>query len=133
MQSPVYVCAVALVVAVATWAYAVNYETRAAEKRVHVLQDSIAAEREAIGVLDVEWVYLNRPERIEHLVGIHAAQLGLMPLDPAHYAPLGLVAYPRADHNVPPLALQVRGRSDALLPMTLPDAMELMRVSGEAQ
>ncbi|MEL6680487.1 MAG: cell division protein FtsL [Pseudomonadota bacterium] len=133
MQSPAYVFAVAAVVGVAAWAYSVNYETRAAEKRVLELQARIAEEREAISVLDVEWVWLNRPDRIEHLVGLHAAELGLMPLDPAHYAPLGLVAYPREDLNLPPLALQARGRGDALLPMTLPDAIDLMRVSGGGQ
>lgn len=121
MKSPIYVLAIALVVGVAFWAYQVNYRTRAALEQVAQLQRSIAAEREQISVLQVEWAWLNRPERLEALVELHLATLGLMPLHPDHFGELRMVAYPVQDIFVAPPVLPVAA-GQARLPMTLIEA-----------
>ena len=121
MKSPIYVLAIAMVVGVAFWAYQVNYRTKAALERVDQLQREIAAEREAIGVLRVEWAWLNRPERLEALVELHLATLGLMPLHPDHFGELRMVAYPVHDMVVSAPVLPVAA-GEARLPMTLQEA-----------
>jgi hypothetical protein len=69
-----------LVVSAATWAYDVNYRTGAALERAERLRERIAAEREAIRVLEVEWAHLNRPDRLEALVAAANRHLGLAPM-----------------------------------------------------
>ena len=52
------------VVATAAWAYHVNYRTKTVLGQVDRLRSQIAAEREAVEVLRVEWAYLNAPARL---------------------------------------------------------------------
>jgi hypothetical protein len=85
-----------LVVAVAGWAYNVNYETAEALKRVRALEREIAAERERLAVLDVEWARLNAPERLRRLVAEHNGRLLLMPMAPDHFGATAQVPYPPA-------------------------------------
>lgn len=86
--------AIVMVVVCATWAYRVNYATQEAMNRVADLESAIAAEREALAVLDAEWAYLNRPDRLRALVAANAATLGLVELTPAHFGEVAMVAYP---------------------------------------
>ncbi len=59
------------IIASAGWAYNVNYDTRAVLDRLSTVRADIAAEREALQVLRVEWAYLNAPDRLERLVAAH--------------------------------------------------------------
>ena len=68
-----------------TWAYSVNYETRAVVKRTKVLQNQITAQEQYLKVLEAEWAYLNRPDRLEKLVEIFFSELSLMPLRKENY------------------------------------------------
>ncbi|QPH53010.1 cell division protein FtsL [Pontivivens ytuae] len=122
MKSPIYVLAVALVVAVASWAYEVNYRTKAALENVAELRAEIAQTRETISVLRVEWAWLNRPERLERLTAMHFDRLGLMPLDPQHFGELSMVAYPVED----PAAISSRMplNRDFRLPMTMDEVTQ---------
>ena len=86
--------AIVMVAICATWGYRVNYATQEAMNRVADLEDAIAAEREALTVLDAEWAYLNRPDRLRALVDANAAALGLVPLDPAQYGEVAMVPFP---------------------------------------
>ena len=86
--------AIVMVVICATWAYRVNYTTQEAMNRVADLEAAIAAEREAIAVLDAEWAYLNRPDRLRALVAGNAATLGLVELTPDHFGDVAMIAYP---------------------------------------
>lgn len=86
--------AIVMVVICATWAYRVNYATQEAMNRVADLEDAIAAEREAIAVLDAEWAYLNRPDRLRALVAENASVLGLVELTPDHFGDVAMIAYP---------------------------------------
>ncbi|HVH01602.1 MAG TPA: cell division protein FtsL [Amaricoccus sp.] len=85
---------IVLVAVCATWAYRVNYATQEALNRVADLEADIAREREALAVLDAEWAYLNRPDRLRILVDANAAALGLVPLDPAQYGEAAMIPFP---------------------------------------
>jgi hypothetical protein len=92
--------AIAIVAVLATWAYRVNYAAQAAQERVAALRAEIAREREAIAVLEAEWAYLNRPDRLRALVALHADALGLEPLGPEHFGEAAMVAFP-PEEDVP--------------------------------
>lgn len=82
------------IVAIAVWAYGVNYKTMEAFDRVADLRRDIAAERETLQVLRVEWAYLNRPERLQALVAQHNDQLGLVPMTPEVLQEVMVIPYP---------------------------------------
>lgn len=83
-----------LVVAVAAWAYHVNYQTAEALARVRALERAIGAERERLLVLEVEWARLNAPDRLRRLVARHNGRLLLMPMAPDHFGETAAVPYP---------------------------------------
>ena len=95
MKTFLYIFCCGVVISVAYWAYKENYRTQASLRRVADLQNQIAAERETISVLNAEWAYLNRPERLRELVDLNYEELGLLPLMPEHFAEVELVAYPQ--------------------------------------
>jgi hypothetical protein len=97
MRTLLYLSALVLVVVLATWAYRVNYATQAALARVAALGAEIAREREAIAVLEAEWAYLNRPDRLRALVAQHGDLLGLEPLRPEQMGDAASVAFPPED------------------------------------
>jgi hypothetical protein len=94
MRLLLYVSAVVLVVVCATWAYRVNYATQEAMGRMADLRAEIAGEREAIAVLNAEWAYLNRPDRLRELVALNHAALGLEELTPEQFGAASMVAFP---------------------------------------
>ncbi len=49
--------------------YGIAYEVEQMEKELAALEREIIEERETIHVLEAEWAYLARPERIEELSG----------------------------------------------------------------
>jgi len=85
----------AVTISAAYWAYNENYRTQAALKRIKKLQTEIGDEREAISVLNAEWAYLNRPERLRDLVDLNFADLMLVPLSSDHFGEADHVAYPK--------------------------------------
>lgn len=58
--------------------FMVKHEVQRREERLAELHRQILASQEAIHVLEAEWSYLNRPERLEALVRRH---LSLVPMD----------------------------------------------------
>ncbi len=98
-----YLCAIALVVICATWAYRVNYATQAALGRVASLRAEIANEQEAVAVLRAEWAYLNRPDRLAALVDLHRDALELAPLTPEQFVAVEMFAYPPLPDDDPSL------------------------------
>ncbi len=82
------------VVATAAWAYHVNYRTKTTLGWVDSLRSQIAAEREAVEVLRVEWAYLNAPERLSILVARHNDLLGLVPMGPQHFGDVAAIPFP---------------------------------------
>ena len=94
MRTILYLSAVVLLAVCATWAYRVNYATQEALDRVADLRSQIADEREAIAVLDAEWAYLNRPDRLKALVAANAGTLGLAELTPDQFGDVSMVPFP---------------------------------------
>ena len=82
------------VVASAAWAYHINYRTKTAFGRVDQLRGQIAAEREAVEVLRVEWAYLNAPDRLARLVKLHNDRLGLEPMGPQGFDEVAAIPFP---------------------------------------
>ena len=87
------------IIAIAGWAYNVNYNTMTALDRVSELRRQIAAEREALQVLRVEWAWLNAPERLARLTRQFEPQLGLVPLKPDALKHAALVPFPGRDEE----------------------------------
>lgn len=48
--------------------FLVKHEVQDREDRLNALHREILADQEAIQVLNAEWSYLNRPDRLEHLI-----------------------------------------------------------------
>ena len=48
--------------------FLVKHEVQDREDRLNALHSEILADQEAIQVLNAEWSYLNRPDRLEHLI-----------------------------------------------------------------
>lgn len=95
MRTLLYIAASALVVAFAAWAYQVNYTTQETVRRVDNLRAQIAEEREAIAMLNAEWAFLNRPDRLRALAEMYFPELGLMPMTSEHFGDPAMVPYPR--------------------------------------
>lgn len=82
------------VMALASWAYRENHRTQTALREVGGLESTIAAQRDALAVLEAEWAYLNRPERLRDLAQLNDAQLRLVPVAAEAFARLDQVPYP---------------------------------------
>lgn len=48
--------------------FLIKHEVQDREDRLNALHREILADQEAIQVLNAEWSYLNRPDRLEHLI-----------------------------------------------------------------
>lgn len=88
---------VSAVLLVAFIAYAQAGKTRAASQELAQLIAEISKERERIEVLQSEWAYLNRPERLRYLVMLNQDALGLKQIDASNYGETSLVPYPSPD------------------------------------
>ncbi len=94
MRIILHLSATALMVICATWAYRVNYATQEAMNRVADLREQIAQEQEALAVLNAEWAYLNRPDRLKALVAANEKALGLVELTPDQFGDVASVPFP---------------------------------------
>lgn len=62
---------VLVVVCAASLLYSVKYRVQAMDKEIAAIRAQIAKERAAIHVLNAEWAFLSRPERIRLLAEKH--------------------------------------------------------------
>lgn len=58
--------------------YMVKFSVQNLQRDVSVAEQQLAAEKESLHLLNAEWAYLNRPERLRQLSEAH---LQLVPLD----------------------------------------------------
>ena len=77
------------VVGLAVWAYSENYATRSAVDQVADLNRDIANAKARLRILNAEWAWLNRPERLEELSRLNFTELQLLHLTPDHFATIG--------------------------------------------
>lgn len=66
------------VAALAIGLYLVKYSVQDVQRNVATLKNDLAVEKEALHLLNAEWAYLNRPDRLRVLADRH---LDLVPLD----------------------------------------------------
>ncbi len=97
MRSFFYVMTAMTVIGLAFWAYHENYETQEALSNAEKLQREISQARQRLRVLNAEWAYLNRPDRLRDLAEINFDKLGLLPLQPYQFGKVDQVSYPPED------------------------------------
>jgi hypothetical protein len=94
MKAFLSVLAAVSVMALAFWAYRENYATQAALDDVQRLERRIAETREALSVLNAEWAYLNRPDRLRDLAEMNFDRLALLPILPDQFSAVDQVSFP---------------------------------------
>lgn len=94
MRSLLYVLAALAVIGSAFWAYQENYQTQDSIKHVRQLNRDIATANARLRMLNAEWAYQNRPDRLRDLVNLNFDRLGLLPLMPDGFGRVDQVAYP---------------------------------------
>ncbi|MCB8821358.1 cell division protein FtsL [Microvirga rosea] len=72
-----HIIAISMLIASAGYAYSVKYETLYYVEQVAKLKSKVQRERDAIAVLQAEWQYLDRPDRLQAAADQH---LDLQPL-----------------------------------------------------
>jgi hypothetical protein len=72
---------IAIMIGVVTYTYTVKNDTKRAAAELAKLQREINVQLNAIDVLVADWNVLTAPGRIQELVEVHNAVLGLEPLD----------------------------------------------------
>ena len=99
------------IMAIASWAYSINYNTMTTLDRISRLRSEIAAEREKIQVLTVEWAFLNAPDRLRRLVDEYQEELALMPIAPDAMQHVAVVPFPEPELEEDPVIARAMGGS----------------------
>lgn len=94
MRSLICVLTALSVIGLAFWAYRENYRTQEAQAQAQALQRGIGEARARLRVLNAEWAYLNRPDRLMDLVELNYDKLGLLPLQPYQFGRVDQVSFP---------------------------------------
>ncbi|NNK78243.1 MAG: cell division protein FtsL [Litoreibacter sp.] len=95
MRGLLYATSALIVMGLAYWAYYENYKTQDALRDAARLQREIGEARETLSVLEAEWAYLNRPERLRDLADLNFETLQLLPISAHHFGEVEFVAYPK--------------------------------------
>jgi len=94
MRGALYILSFLSVIGLAFWAYQENYKTQGAIREVRGLNARIGAAHARIRVLNAEWAYLNRPDRLRDLAELNFDRLELIPLAPGDFNSIDRVIYP---------------------------------------
>ncbi|MBZ8118889.1 cell division protein FtsL [Roseovarius sp. LXJ103] len=97
MRSLFYMASFLAVIGLAYWAYYENYRTQAAIAHAETLERQIADNRQRLRVLNAEWAYQNRPDRLRELAEINFDRLGLVPLKASQFGRVDQVPYPPSE------------------------------------
>ena len=96
MRSFLYIFSGLMVIGLGYWAYHENYDTQASMREVRTLHRQIGLSHERLNVLQAEWAYLNRPDRLRDLAELNFDRLGLLPLMPDGFGRIEQIDYPTA-------------------------------------
>jgi hypothetical protein len=66
-----HIIAISVLIASAGYAYSIKYDTLYYSEQVAKLKSKVQREREAIAVLQAEWQYLDRPDRLQEAADKH--------------------------------------------------------------
>jgi len=94
MRTFMGIMAALAVMGLALWAYQENYKTQQALKDVRSLHAQIGSAHERLRMLNAEWAYLNRPDRLADLADLNFDRLGLLPLMPDAFGDVSEIIYP---------------------------------------
>ena len=122
MKSILYVLTALSVFGLALWAYQENYRTQQVLKETQSLQRQIGVAQARLAVLNAEWAYLNRPDRLRELADLNFERLGLLPLRAEQFGRADQIAYGE-DPDLPivdPLELQDITDVQALVEVQIP-------------
>lgn len=97
MRSFMFLMTGVVVMGLAFWAYRENYRTQEVTREIRSLQSQIAETRGELAILNAEWAYLNRPDRLRELAEINFDSLGLLPMTGEHFVRVDQVAWPTAE------------------------------------
>ena len=102
MRTFLYMLVSLAVVGLAFWAYRENYATQQVLKETDQLHRDIRDAHARLAILNAEWAYLNRPDRLRELADLNFEKLQLLPLRPDQFGLVDQVAYPPLpEFNVP--------------------------------
>ena len=103
-----------VVMGLAYWSYSENYKTRDSLRTAASLQREIGSSRETLSVLQAEWAYLNRPERLADLADLNFERLQLLPINSDQFGLVTQVGFPPATFDINELtgSVDVRGQID---------------------
>ncbi len=93
MRGFLYVLSALAVIGLAFWAYQENYRTQDSLKEVRRLNAAIADADARLRMLEAEWAYQNRPDRLMDLVDLNFDRLGLLPLGPEGFGRVDQVIF----------------------------------------
>ena len=94
MRSLFYILSALAVIGLAYWAYHENYRTQAAIGHAERLERDISEVRQRLRVLNAEWAYQNRPDRLRELAEINFERLQLVPLQVHQFGPVDQIPLP---------------------------------------
>ncbi|WP_170360285.1 cell division protein FtsL [Ruegeria arenilitoris] len=122
MKSVLYVLTALAVFGLALWAYQENYRTQQVVKETQKLQREIGMAQVRLAVLNAEWAYLNRPDRLRELADLNFERLGLLPLRAEQFGRADQISYAE-DPDLPivdPIELQAITSTQALGEVQIP-------------
>ena len=94
MRAFTNILAALAVIGLGYWAYSQSVRTQAAMDEIAQTEAAIRAARERLAVLNAEWAYLNRPDRLRELADINFDTLRLMPMMPDQFGLAVQVPFP---------------------------------------
>lgn len=84
----------AALLVMAFFAYRENDRTQAVLRDLAYTEREIGRARESLAMLEAEWAFLNRPERLRDLAAMAWDQLRLAPMRPSSFGRVSEVPYP---------------------------------------
>ena len=116
LRNLIYTLTFACLVGLAFWAYQENIKTKNVIAKTEQLQKDIGIARARLSILNAEWAYLNRPERLAELVDLNFDQLQLVPLRASNFSEIRNINFlhdPDLPEVVPlPISLNVKASSN---------------------